>query len=112
MSERERVMYVWGFRDGYEHGYFNGRLDVFSKEGVGKASTPITQRELYDARHPSASLSNGDIVKQVDRFYADYRNIPVCMDNAVMQAIESLKGHPWSDGELAIYRQSEQCSIN
>lgn len=112
MSDSEKVMYVWGFRDGYEHGYFEGRGDVYVKEGAVKVPKPMTSGQLWNAEHPSTSLSNGDIVRQVDAFYSDYRNMPVCMDDAVKQAIESLKGHPWSDGQLAIYRQSKQCSIN
>lgn len=112
MSSQEKVMYVWGFRDGYDHGYFNGRGDVYLKETVGKGRTPLTDREVYEAMHPSVSLSNGDIIQQVDRFYADYRNVPVCMDDAVLQAIDSLKGRAWTDADLALYRRSKNCSIN
>ena len=108
----EKALYVWGFRDGYQHGYHSGRGDVYLKGDVGTPHSPMDPKELFYAMHPSRSLSNGEIETQVDKFYADYRNETVCMDDAVLQAIESLQGHPWTDAELAIYRRPSKCTIN
>jgi hypothetical protein len=112
LSPADKALYVWGFRDGYQHGYYNGRSDVYLKEGVQKPRSSLDTAELFHAMHPSESLSNGEIAEQVDKFYEDYRNTPVCMDDAVLQAIESLHGHPWTNAELAIYRGSKECAIN
>lgn len=40
-----------------------------------------------------------DIVRQMDKFYADYRNTPVCMITAVQESIASLRGTAsWEQG--------------
>jgi hypothetical protein len=41
-----------------------------------------------------------DVVHQMDKFYADYRNTPVCMITAVQEAIGSLRGMASSDEQL------------
>jgi hypothetical protein len=45
-----------------------------------------------------------DIVRQTDKFYADYRNTPVCMIVAVQESISSLRGTASSEQELQMSR--------
>lgn len=46
-----------------------------------------------------------DIVHQMDKFYSDYRNTPVCMIMAVQESISSLRGSASSEHELEIERK-------
>jgi len=46
-----------------------------------------------------------DIVHQMDKFYSDYRNTPVCMIVAVQESISSLSGRAMSEQELEISRK-------
>jgi hypothetical protein len=54
---------------------------------------------------PPQEVSMFDIVRQVDKFYADYRNTPVCMITAVQESISSLRGMASSEQELEISRK-------
>jgi len=44
-------------------------------------------------------------VHQMDKFYSDYRNTPVCMIVAVQESISSLSGRAMSEQELEISRK-------
>jgi len=47
-----------------------------------------------------------DIVHQMDKFYADYRNTPVCMITAIQESIASLRGHASTEEQLQLERNS------
>lgn len=51
------------------------------------------------------SLSILDIVHQMDKFYADYKNTPVCMIQAVKESISSLRGEASSEENLQAERK-------
>jgi hypothetical protein len=45
------------------------------------------------------------VVHQTDKFYADYRNTPVCMIVAVQESISSLRGQASSEQQLEMARK-------
>jgi hypothetical protein len=54
---------------------------------------------------PPQHVSLLDIVRQTDKFYADYKNTPVCMIQAVQESISSLRGTAMSEQELELVRK-------
>jgi len=46
-----------------------------------------------------------DIVHQMDKFYADYKNTSVCMIVVVQESISSLSGTAMSEQELEVVRK-------
>jgi hypothetical protein len=58
-------------------------------------------RGRYAPQHASIF----DIVHQMDKFYTDYRNTPVCMITAVQESISSLGGRATSEQELELSRK-------
>lgn len=46
-----------------------------------------------------------DIVRQMNKFYSDYRNTPVCMIHAVQESIHSLDGTASTEQELQMMRK-------
>lgn len=56
-------------------------------------------------RFAPQSASILDIVHQTDKFYADYRNTPVCMIQAVQESVNSLGGKASSGKELEMMRK-------
>jgi hypothetical protein len=54
---------------------------------------------------PQNGTSVLDIVRQMDKFYSDYRNTPVCVIHAVQESIRSLKGDASTEQELEMERK-------
>jgi hypothetical protein len=54
---------------------------------------------------PQNGTSALDIVRQMDKFYSDYRNTPVCMIHAVQESIHSLNGTASTEQELQMMRK-------
>ena len=54
---------------------------------------------------PQNGTSVLDVVRQMDKFYSDYRNTPVCMIHAVQESIQSLKGTASTEQGLAMMRK-------
>lgn len=46
-----------------------------------------------------------DVVMQMDKFYSDYRNTPVCMIQALQEAVASLNGSPSTEKDLDVMRK-------
>lgn len=118
-----------GLRVGSFVGYLRGRMDEKSdaleyvKPCLAKdqpcASIPLSNliKPFNDAA--SGELATGgekvrseyspnasvlDVVRQMDKFYADYRNTPVCMVTAVQESIDSLRGNASSEEQLKLVR--------
>jgi hypothetical protein len=121
---------IEGLRVGASLGYFTGRadekkdaleylkpcLDKGPCAGIPLASLtkPLTNdstsqfdagankvREGFTPQHASVL----DIVHQMDKFYADYKNTPVCMIVAVQESISSLRGTAMSEQDLEMVRK-------
>ena len=120
---------IEGLRVGSTTGYYKGRLDEKSdaldyvkssieKEGPS-VNIPLANlvkrlstmdgleagaskiQAGYTARHASAL----DIVHQMDKFYADYRNTSVCLVMAIQESIASLNGNASSEEALNMERK-------
>lgn len=119
---------IEGLRAGATIGYVNGRLD--EKNAALNHLKPCLKGPW--ANIPIASLidsntTNGfdtgaakvlrtltaqnasvlDVVRQMDKFYTNYRNTPVCMIVAVQESIASLRGEASSEQALQIDRKGE-----
>ena len=121
---------IEGLRVGASLGYFTGRTDEMNdaldyvKPCIEKgpcAGIPLTSlvrpssngtwnelkagadkvREKFTPGHTSVL----DIVHQMDKFYANYKNTPVCMIVAVQESISSLSGTAMSEQELEVARK-------
>ena len=118
---------IEGLRAGAARGYSTGRLDEktealnYVKQCVQKgpcAAFPIASlikadssdevvagidKVVSDVSPQHASVF--DIVHQMDKFYGNYKNTPVCMIVAVQESIASLKGTASSEQGLELMRE-------
>lgn len=118
-----------GLRVGALVGYYSGRLDEkndaldYVKPCLDKG--PCADIPLATLMKPMNSSMNEfeagankvrgkytpprssvlDIVHQMDKFYSNYRNTPVCMITAVQESISSLSGTASSEKELELNRK-------
>lgn len=58
-----------------------------------------------DRNAASPAYTYGQLAATVSTFYDDYRNMPVCWDEAVSFSIASLRGNAAADQELAAARK-------
>jgi hypothetical protein len=116
---------IEGLRVGAVVGYYAGRLDEQSDTldyvkpclkgpcaGIPLASLINTSTNKFEAgankvrgKYAPQNASVFDIVHQMDKFYSNYRNTPVCMIVAVQESISSLRGTASSEQELEIARK-------
>lgn len=112
---------IEGLRAGAARGYGRGRLDAASDavNYVKQCGHPCA--DIASLADPGKGWSQGmdklelevspqhasalDIVHQMDKFYSDYKNTPVCMIVAVQESIESLKGKASSERDLEMMRE-------
>ena len=106
----EHTMYVKGFADGYSLSYGLARS---SKPSDGdESSNSETEMEKLFLRNSQRAAgagkpSNGEEVGEITRFYADFRNAPVCWSDAAAIANLTLKGAAPSDSELDAVRSED-----
>jgi hypothetical protein len=121
---------IEGLRVGASLGYFTGRTDEKNDAldyvkpciekgpcagipitSLVKPSTNATWNELklgadkVGEKFTPQQASVLDIVHQMDKFYADYKNTRVCMIVAVQESISSLRGTAMSEQELELVRK-------
>lgn len=120
---------IEGLRVGAVVGYYTGRTDEKSDAldyvkpcfkgpcaGIPLASLikPLTNSstnefeagaEKVRGKYAAQNASVLDIVRQMDKFYNDYRNTPVCMITAVQESISSLRGTASSEQGLEMARR-------
>lgn len=116
---------IEGLRAGAARGYGRGRLDAASdavnyvkqcghpcaniaglaEPGTGWAEGMDKLESEVSPEHASVL----DIAHQMDKFYGDYKNAPVCMIVAVQESIESLKGKASPEQGLELMRE-QGCS--
>ncbi len=118
-----------GMNVGATEGYLQGRIDGsddfvdYLKQCVaekGRACPDIPERmtmpallhesiagadKVREKLAPQNGTSVLDVVRQMDKFYSDYRNKPVCMIHAVQESIQSLKGTASTEQGLAMMRK-------
>ena len=118
---------IEGLRVGETVGYLSGRMDeqndaldhlkpclkgpcagipLTSLIRAGNSTTEwLTGADKVRGKYAPQNTSVLDIVHQMDKFYSDYRNTPVCMIVAVQESISSLSGRAMSEQELEISRK-------
>jgi hypothetical protein len=119
---------IEGLREGATWGYYSGRLD--EKNDARDYATrcqnkgPCAGIPLESLIKPKSNMNDFvpgadkvrgrftlqhasviEVAHQMDKFYADYRNTPVCMITAVQESISSLNGTASSEQELATARK-------
>ncbi len=132
-SFRVKAAYVQGaiegLRVGAVVGYYAGRADEKSDAldyvksclkgpcaGIPLASLikPLTNSSTNEfeagadkvrGKYAPQNASVLDIMHQMDKFYSDYRNTPVCMIVAVQESISSLRGTASSEQGLEMARK-------
>jgi hypothetical protein len=96
--------YVLGFSAGYFRGYIKAKLDGKSLE----AARATTSEDLSNAfLGGPASYSVGDTRKQVDLFYSNYANTPICIGDAVMAVYRAQAGEAVSEQFLINTRKTD-----
>ena len=77
----------------------NTKLEALLHESMAGAD------KVREKLAPQNGTSVLDVVRQMDKFYSDYRNTPVCMIHAVQESIQSLKGTASTEQGLAMMRK-------
>lgn len=107
-----KAMYVIGFTGGF------GRAEWDAYKPAGGLPKPKPSQHLSPAqlRHGAAAVkddlamlvapfhSPGQIVTEMNAFYSDDRNAPVCWDDALIFSVSSLEGSPPTGKELSAAR--------
>ncbi len=110
MPYAERFAYVSGFFSGYAWGLIDEMNDVSAQVAAGKR-TP-EQKEILKfmysvRRHKPDAASWAEVIDAVSTFYSDYRNLPVCSDNAVRFATSAMLGNAAIEQELQRVRKAD-----
>lgn len=108
-----RVYYVAGFMQGFAFGYRDGSAQVLVQYPERlKAMTPVARKDTQEAAAESVKVTEGllstkpsSLTVTVAAFYEDDRNMPVCMDKAVILAASSLAGKDATDQEVDVARK-------
>lgn len=91
---------IEGLRAGAAHGYVRGRVDEKQRDAGTITAGMDKVLAIYS---PHASVM--DILHQMDKFYGNYKNTPVCMIVAVQEAIASLNGTSSTEQDLELMRE-------
>ena len=102
---------IEGLRAGAARGYTRGRMDE-KKNSANTANNDwnevtASMEKVADEYLPQHT-SILDIVHQMDKFYGDYKNTPVCMVVAVQESVSSLKGNASTEQGLELDRMGCQ----
>jgi hypothetical protein len=112
------TFYVLGFSHGYASAILHAGALAIAKNAPESVSsmTPAGKKD-YDetlqwARRIApfelhgATRTVGELEGALDTFYNDYRNTPVCLDEAILFSIASLAGNAAPDRELVAARKN------
>ncbi len=114
LSLSERAVYVKGFNAGYVAGMDKGvkkTLEVIGAVKPPSSWTPEERRKLaeraeqIDQKSGHSDFTIGQLEATVTAFYDDYRNMPVCWDDAVRFSTLSLQGNAPTEEELNTARK-------
>jgi hypothetical protein len=110
LNRFERGLYVTGFNNGRATGMregFKEVLEVVTAARPASSWTPEERKRLKEKAEQidQKSTANSDLTisqleATVSTFYEDYRNMPVCWDDAVSFSTSSLKGKAPTEKEL------------
>ncbi len=109
-----RLMYIKGYTEGYRDGH---TIMVMMEEAKAKNTPPHTSTTQFLAlatlrANDVAGLGSGHgitmktIQDTISLFYSDYRNAPVCWNQALQFSLWSMNGHAATDQALDDARKS------
>jgi len=118
-AQAGKAMYIDGFFAGYQHGIadaetaaLTGKTGRAKQAPIPEASKRFVQNDApllawmsSQLRHGRFDFSNGQIESEMDSFYGDYRNAPVCWDEALVFSLGALEGNPPSRQQLSFVRK-------
>jgi|ERR1700674_298152 hypothetical protein len=111
------TFYVNGFNDGYVSALLQaGVLSVAKNAPETESSMKPAERKSYEENLRWAKRivpfelggtpkTVGELEGALNTFYSDYRNIPVCLDEAMLFSLSSLAGNAATDQELDAARK-------
>ena len=94
---------IEGLQTGAVVGYFTGRRGEKNSDTMSEV---MADADKVRGRFTPQNASVMDVVQQMDRFYADYRNTPVCMIQALQESVQSLNGAASSEQNLETMRRA------
>lgn len=116
LSRFERTLYLVGFNKGHVAGMREGFKEVLEVIVAARPASSWTSEErqkleekakLMDRKSIAHSdFTMGQLEATVSTFYEDYRNMPVCWDDATRFSTSSLKGNTPTEEELNAARKS------
>lgn len=110
----EKSLYALGFSRGYEQGFEEaGAMAIMKVQSQLPlpAYTPEEKKKFSEiavkARDHAfiGRATIGQLTATLDTFYADYRNMPVCWNEAVLLSSASLEGHAQTEKTLEAARR-------
>jgi hypothetical protein len=115
LSSTDRELYVAGFVQGYGQGTLHAGSMAMEKLAPEKVSsmTPAQKNDYNESlgrAHKVAPIllhgvSASGLEVTASTFYADYRNTPVCFDDAIIVSSMALAGSPATEQELGAVRK-------
>jgi hypothetical protein len=118
LSPAAHTFYVKGFYNGYASASVQmGALTIAKNAPEKVSSMKPAERKDYEEALRWAKLiapfmfngpprSVGEFEGALDTFYSDYRNTPVCLNEAILFSIASLAGNPATNQELTAARKA------
>lgn len=115
LSPPDHKFYLAGFVQGYGLGIIHAGSLAVEKYAPEKASQmTIAEKRDYEESLGLAhnvipillrSVSDSGLEATVNTFYNDYRNVPVCFEQAILLSAASLAGKPATEQELSTARR-------
>ena len=108
----QRVVFMAGFHAGFEQGLLTGEVVVAAAAGhanKSKVDAALSARnKLYMADTTKGQKrTEGEVLNETTLFYQDFRNAPVCWQDAAQIATLTLEGTAPSDGDLEAIRSED-----
>src|SRR6266446_5892267 len=107
------TFYVKGFTDGYASAMLHGVALAIATNAPEKVSS-MKPAEIKNYEEnlrwakkivPLESKPIKEFEGALDTFYSDYRNVPVCLDEAMLFSLASITGNAATDQELDAARK-------
>ena len=110
------MFYVMGFSEGYQDALMqSGSLALEHNTPEKASSFPPAERKDYQELlrwgkrivpfFDGPPKTVGELEGALDTFYSNYRNTPVCLDEAILFSVASLAGNAATDQELQAARK-------
>jgi hypothetical protein len=114
LSPFEKGLYVLGFCRGYQQGIFDAGSIALTNQLQPPTLTPEQKKDALDMaakakKHGNmltSAVSMGQITDAMSVFYGDFRNLPVCWDDAVLFSVAALGGQSPTDEDVAASRKA------